>query len=576
MSSVYLPKNNISPKRIYWVKGLMFFALLMVLGVGYVRLTVEHERLSTYLVRVHSGGSELTAHRGNIYVRDDGEPVVTAMNADIYHIILQPRVFREVVSADDYREPAQQLAQVLEMEEVAIQKAMHSSRGFLYLKKSVPVQVERQVAALAIPGVKSEYKSKRFYPDSMMFAHIIGYTDSQGVGHLGVEHFAEDNLNGADGERRYEGATGWQSKPAVPGSNVSLTLDRRLQYAAFTALAAAVHRHQAASAAAIMVDVRTGAILALANYPSFNPHFIRQEDIPNQVNHALADIVEPASTVKPFVVAAALERNLTQPEEIFATKKPLKMGRLRVFDKHVRDDLTVNGIIQKSSNVGAVLLAQRLGPAALEDTYRRLGLGGESVLNFPVEAAGRLYSHKRWRREDFATHAYGYGFSVTLPQLLRAYSVFATDGRLLTPHLWQGGAPESALGAKVFSPSTARTVRNMLELVVSRKGTASAAIVPGYRVAGKTGTAGKWTDEGKFDLSRRRVFFVGMAPASRPRYLLAVMVDEPARNGDSGGAVAAPVFGQIMRQALLFGGVAPDGLEPPAEVADVSGEGKRL
>lgn len=564
MSRVYLPKPTIDKHRAVWVVALLLAVFLLMLSAGYVRLQALEARLDERFFRMHYPSSTLRGHRGSIFGRDGAtqQAAVLAMNSDTYHITLEPQRLRaHTTSPQQTERQARALADVLQMTAEEVLRLMRSERTFLYLKKNAPAWAAEHIAYLAIPGVNREYHSKRFYPDGETFAHIIGYTDWRGVGRLGIESAAHKKLDAVDGELRYVKATDaapqLQQRAAVPGDNVYLTLDRRLQYAAYRALAAAVQRHGAQSAALMLMDVHSGDILALANYPSFNPNHIRREDMARQINHALADQVEPASTVKPFVVALALEHGITTPQEIFPTKKALRRGKLRVFDKHIREDLDTGGIVRKSSNVGAVLLAERIGKQDLEQFYRALGFSAGKVLGLRAEAHGILRDSRHWRKTDFTTHSYGYGFSLTLPQLLRAYSVFATDGFLVTPRLWRDA--DTAPPKRVLSAQTARTVRAMMEGVVSPDGTARRAAVPGYRIAGKTGTAGKWID-GEFDLSKRRVFFVGMAPASAPRYLAVVMVDEPTQQGDSGGAVAAPVFSQLMQEVLLFGGVRPDAL----------------
>ena len=560
MSNIYLPKSTISESRanFIWISLLLGFIVLFF--AGFTRVFLLQEDLNEYFSRQHYDSSEIKAHRGSIWGKGGA---ALAMNADTYHITLSPKQLRQAkTSKEQYQRYAQVLAQALEMTPEEVLKQMHSERRFLYLQKNVPASVAEHIKWSKITGVGAEYISKRFYPDGENFAHIVGYTDWRGIGRSGIEFVKHGKLDATDGEVRHinagqKGAISELShQPAVAGKNVYLTLDRGLQYQTHTALAAATQKHKAASASAMVMDITNGDILALANYPSFNPNFIRTvED--NQINHALADQVEPGSTVKPFVIALALEDQLTEATEVLETKKALQVGKLRVHDKHVRENLDVRGVIRKSSNVGAVLLAQRIGGERLESFYRQLGFGGDKVLQFPGEGKGLLRQHKGWRSVDLATHAYGYGFSLTLPQLLQAYSIFATDGVLVTPRLWQR---EAVVAKKhVLSPAVARSVRSMMEEVVSAKGTAAAAAIPGYRVAGKTGTVGKWTN-GEFDLSRRRVFFAGMAPASKPRYVVVVMVDEPTKNGDSGGAVAAPLFQKIMQSALLFGGIRPDAI----------------
>ena len=550
------PKSRLSPRRCAVFVWMLVVLLAALPGLGILRLAHFGAELDRHISSTYHKFETLFAHRGGIRDRD-GRPL--AMNVDIYHAYASPKVLRE--TKGDTAALSKRVAAILDADPADIRGRMESQRGYVRLKNKIPAAVAESLRDLKIPGVGVEYDSARYYPNGSVAAHVIGFTNDEGIGKEGVEFVAQDNLAESPGRAEIIKAGEnpvWylQYTGAEDGSDQHLTIDLPLQFFAREALHRAVARHSAKAASAVLMDAQSGEILAMANIPDFNPN-IRSGGAAIRRNRAIADQMEPGSTAKPFVAALALQAGLTNPNEILPTTKPLYIRPLTVRDKHIREDLTVAEVVQKSSNIGAVLLAKRVGAEALWTLYKNAGFGGGKILHLPGEARGVLRPHEDWRPSDFATHAYGYGFSANLLQLTRAYSAFANDGVLVSPKLSLRDSRASGENVRILDASAARTVREIMTGVATPDGTARAAAIPGYRVAGKTGTAYKITD-GEYDSKRTRAIFVGMAPASNPRFIAAVLVDEPRENGQTGGAAAAPVFRELMSRALLSNGVPPD------------------
>jgi cell division protein FtsI (penicillin-binding protein 3) len=346
-------------------------------------------------------------------------------------------------------------------------------------------------------------------------------------------------------------------RPPRHGRDLSLSIDRRLQYIAYRELLRTVREHKAKSASAVVLDVQTGEILAMVNQPAYNPNDKFDGDESSRRNRAMTDVMEPGSTVKPFVVAAALEQGLVGPTTPIDTSPgTLKVGANQVKDIHNYGRLDTTSVITKSSNVGVVKLAQRMKRETLWNLYDDVGFGKPTGVQFPGEVTGRLRDHKRWSDFEHATQAFGYGLSVTPLQLARAYSMLAADGVLRPVSLLK--LDEAPPGEQVLSAKTARQVRAMMETVVSPKGTAKQAVIEGYSVAGKTGTAKKSSGKSGYAAGRYQAVFAGMAPATNPRFVLVIMVDEPSGKAYYGGLVAAPAFARIMQGALRLYNVPPD------------------
>src|SRR5438105_14466330 len=393
-------------------------------------------------------------------------------------------------------------------------------------------------------------------------SHIVGFTGDHDVGQEGLELAQQSWLGGKRGSRRViinrrGEIVGDVKSIRAPqeGRDLALSIDSRLQYLAFREIKAAVDANKAHSGAAVMLDVKTGEVLALVNWPSYNPNNRVRTTRDKMRNRALIDTFEPGSTLKPFTIAAALEAGEVRPGRIIDTAPgTLTIGKATIHDAHREGALTIEQVIQKSSNVGAAKIALSLPAATMWSVLSDAGFGSPPKSGFPGEVSGRLRPANTWRPIEQATMAYGHGISVNLVQLARAYTLFATDGELKPVTLFKEAGPIA--GRPALKPDTARAVRHMLEMVVLPGGTAPKAQVAGYRVAGKTGTAHKLEDgvyANKYVSS-----FVGFAPASNPRLVVAVMLDEPSAGQYYGGTVAAPVFATVMGAALRLLGVAPD------------------
>ena len=453
------------------------------------------------------------------------------------------------------------LARALQLNVAELKRRLaDDDRTFVYLRRQVDAEVADRIAAMQLAGIHSTREFKRHYPEGATNAHVIGFTNVEDRGQEGIELAHERLLAGRAGSRRVikdrlgrvvEDA--WLREP-FDGRDLALSIDNRIQYIAHAALKGALDKSRAKAGAAIVFDVKTGEVLALANLPSFDPNLrgkLAGDAIRNRV---LTDTFEPGSTMKPFAIAAALEAGKIKPDTRIQTAPGrLTIGNRTIGDAHPHGILTVEEVVAKSSNVGTAKIALELPAQKLWDAYTSVGFGQAPRLDFPGAVAGRLRPAKTWRPIEQATISYGHGVSVTLVQLARAYSVFASDGLLVPLTLLKSDG--SATPVRAVSPQTAQSVRKMLEMAVGPEGTAPLARVPGYRVAGKTGTAYK-IKNGQY-VREYVASFVGFAPVSDPRIVVAVMIDEPA-GAHYGGQVAAPVFAQITVNALRTLQVAPD------------------
>jgi len=468
------------------------------------------------------------------------------------------------------------LARLLELDARELEKRLDPARDFVYLKRQVAPDTADAVAALAIKGIYQQREYRRYYPGGEVTAHLIGFTGVDDAGQEGIELAFQSHLGGKPGSRRViKDRLGRivedveSIRPGQDGANLQLSIDGKLQNLAYGALKAAVAEYRAKAGAIVALDVQTGEILALANVPSYNPNNRAKLTGAQLRNRVITDLFEPGSTLKPFTVALALEAGKATP----ATRIDTQGGRFTLASYTIRDvhpapSVTLAQVIQKSSNVGAAKVALGLPRESMWDLYRRLGFGTAPELGFPGAAAGRLRPHKSWRPIEQATMSYGHGISVSLIQLARAYSVFARDGELVPLTLVKTGA--GASGDKILSSETARAVREMLELAVQPGGTGPRARIMGWRVGGKTGTAHK-QENGGYAADKYLSSFVGIAPMSAPRLVVAVMIDEPAAGRHYGGTVAAPVFAQVMQGALRLLGVPHDA---PLEPVPLPGEGE--
>ncbi len=440
------------------------------------------------------------------------------------------------------------------------------SSGAVVLRRHVEEAAWQEVKALELKGVQEVREYKRRYPEGEAAAHVVGFTNIDDKGQEGIELGFQSQLLGRAGQRtvvrdrlgRVVEDVGDQALP-VHGSDVTLSIDSKVQFFAYQRVRDAVKEHNAKAGSVVVLDVQTGEVLALANYPSFDPANRRNLTGAQLRNRALTDIFEPGSTMKPFVAALALETGRVTP----ATPIDTAPGRITITgstitDAHPHGTLTVAQVIQKSSNVGTVKLALSMPAREMWEMYTAIGLGQKPRIDFPGAVTGRLRPYKTWRPIEHATMSYGYGLSASLFQLARAYTVFARDGELLPATILRNDAVEGQplVGQRVMSARTAQQVRQMLQLAAGPGGTATKAQAIGYSVGGKTGTARK--QEGKGYGNKYRAWFVGLAPVAHPRIVVAVMVDEPGKGVYYGGDVAAPVFSQVVQQTLRMMNVAPD------------------
>ena len=511
----------------------------------------------------HSRVIEIPANRGRILDRS-GEAL--AISTPVKSIWAIPG------EAHPGRPELERLAALLEISPREIEKRLADiGRDFVFLKRQVPPEAAERVAALRIPGLFQNREYRRYYPSGEVTAHVLGFTGVDDIGQEGIELAFQDALAGKPGSRRVIKDRLGQTvedvesiQAAQDGRDLALALDVRIQNLAFSQLRAAVQKHRAKAGGIVVLDVDTGELLALANFPTYNPNNRNRLTGAQLRNRTLTDTFEPGSTLKPFTVALALEARSVRPDTVIPTAPgSLSIGAATIRDAHVERALTVAQVIQKSSNIGAARIALALPAQSMWEMFRSLGFGAAPGLGFPGEAAGKLRPYRSWRPIEQATMSYGHGISVSLVQLARAYSVFARDGELVPLSLLRVDAPPA--GQRVMASATARAVRAMLELAVNRNGTAPRAQIMGYRVAGKTGTAHK-QENGAYAAEKYVSSFVGLAPASRPRLVIAVMIDEPSDGGYYGGTVAAPVFAQVMAGALRVLDVPPDAPMQPIEL----------
>jgi cell division protein FtsI (penicillin-binding protein 3) len=535
------------------VFGGLLVLFVMLLARSLYLQSFDNQFLQEQGSSRYSRDLEIPAHRGRILDRF-GEPL--AISTPVKAIWAWP----DKVEASPQQ--LRRLAATLEVDPSAMAAKLEHGDDFVYLKKGVPPEVAARIATLGIKGVHEDDEYRRYYPGGEVMSHVLGFTGDGDVGLEGIELAQQSWLGGTPGSRRViinrrgEVVEDIASiRAPQEGRDLALSIDGRLQYLAFRELKAAVEANKAKAGGLVMLDPRTGEILALVNWPSYNPNNRARASRDRLRNRALTDSFEPGSTLKPFTIATALEYGKVGPQSVIDTSPgTLTIGGATIHDAHRNGTLTVEEVIQKSSNVGAAKLALTLPPEAMWETLSEAGFGAPPKTGFPGEVAGRLRPAKSWRPIEQATMAYGHGISVNLVQLARAYTIFATDGELKPVTLFKEAGPVA--GRPVIKPETAREVRHMLEMVVGPGGTAPKAQVIGYRVAGKTGTAHKL--EGGAYVNRYVASFVGFAPASNPRLLVAVMIDEPSAGQYYGGSVAAPCFSSVMGAALRLLGVPPD------------------
>jgi len=436
-------------------------------------------------------------------------------------------------------------------------------KTFVWVKRQVDESVAKEVAELGVKGIYLRKDYKRQYPEGEAAAHIVGFTNVEDVGQEGVELTFNKRLSGTPGSRRVIkdrlGRVIEDVRDAIPpvdGPDLQLSIDSKIQFFAHQKLREAVETNKAKAGSVVVMDVHTGEVLALANYPTYNPNHRENLSGEQLRNRALTDTFEPGSTMKPITVAMALEAGRITPQTIIDTNPGrYTMGGFTINDTHNYGVLTVEGVIQKSSNVGSIKIAQRMSAREMWDTYTALGYGQKPQIEFPGAVSGRVRAWKSWRPIEQATMSYGYGLSASLFQMVQSYTALANDGYVVPATMLKSHDP--VVGRRVFSAQTAAASRKMLEMAAGPGGTGQKAQTVGYSVGGKSGTARKQVGKG-YATNKYRAWFTGMAPIDKPRIVVGVMVDEPSAGVYYGGLVAAPVFSETVQQALRIMGVQPD------------------
>ncbi|WP_250535070.1 penicillin-binding protein 2 [Caballeronia sp. AZ10_KS36] len=494
----------------------------------------------------------LDATRGRIVDRNGA---MLAVSLATYEVWASPKRF-DAARADD-------IAKLLDFPASELTRRIGTDRSFVLLKRQVDAETAERIAEIGRAGITLVPDTKRFYPEGESAAHVVGFTDNEDRGQEGVELAADARLAGSAGQRevirdrlgRVVSQIGETEMPQN-GETIHLTIDRRIQQLAHSQLKAAVAKHRARAGSVVVLDAKNGEVLALANYPSFDPNDRRRLTGEQLRNRALTDTFEPGSTIKPLVAALAIDLGHVRPDTRIDTNPgTLKIGPNVIHDTSNHGVITVSEAVQMSSNVALTQLALKIPARTIWDKYREYGIGQAPELTFPGAATGRLRAPERWKPIEQATMAYGYGLSLSLLQIAQIYTAYAGDGRFHAATLIHGETRPP--GTPVVRPATAAAVRHMLEAATGSDGTGRAAAVEGYRVGGKTGTARKQIGR-SYAANKYRASFVGIAPMSDPRVIVAVMIDEPSGGAYYGGTVAGPVFSGIVGGTLPLLGVPPD------------------
>jgi cell division protein FtsI (penicillin-binding protein 3) len=498
---------------------------------------------------------ELPANRGRILDRN-GLILASSVPA--------PSIWAIPEDVEASKAQLAELARLLEMPQADLRKKLgNEDKTFVWLKRQVDEPVAQQIHAMGIKGIYARREYKRKYPEGEAAAHVVGFTNVEDNGQEGIELTFNKELAGKAGSRRVikdrlgrvvEGVG--EQVPPIEGKDIQLSVDSKVQFFAYQKLRDAVTARKAKAGSVVVLDAITGEVLALANYPSYVPDK-RQNLTGEQLrNRALTDTFEPGSTMKPITVAMALEAGRVKPQTLVETGPGrFSIGGFTISDTHNYGTLTVEGVIQKSSNVGALKIAQKMSPHEMWDTYTALGYGQKPQIQFPGAVTGRLRPWKSWRPVEQATMAYGYGLSASLFQMAHSYTSFAHDGQIIPVTMLKSTEP--AVGVRVFSAENAHAVRRMLQMAAAPGGTGQLAQTVGYSVGGKSGTAHKQVGKG-YASNKYRAWFTGMAPIEAPRIIVAVMIDEPSDGQYFGGVAAAPVFSEVVQQTLRMMGVQPD------------------
>ena len=575
-SVVYTSSPLLASKTPVWRSKFIVAAI----ALGFVALAARAAYIQVYANEFYQKQGEvrfartleLPANRGRILDRNG---VILASS------VPAPSIW--AIPEDIERDPAQlhKLAGLLEMPVAELGKRLENEdKTFVWLKRQVDESVAQQIMAMQLKGVYQRKEYKRQYPEGEAAAHVVGFTNVEDIGQEGIELAFNKELSGRNGSRRVikdrlgrvVEDVGEQIAP-VDGPDLQLSVDSKVQFFAYQKLRDAVLLNKARAGSVVVLDVITGEVLALANFPSYAPGKRQNLSGEQLRNRALTDTFEPGSVMKPFTIGLGLETGRVTPQTLIDTGNgKLTITGSTISDSHPNGVLTVEGVIQKSSNIGTTKIAMQMQPREMWEIFSSAGFGQKPQISFPGAVSGKLRPYKTWRPIEQATMSYGYGLSASLFQMARSYTVFTNDG-LIIPVTMQKSA-EPALGVPVLSSRTAGQVRKMLQMAAGPGGTGQRAQTIGYSVGGKSGTAYKQIGKGYGSVGNRkyRGWFVGLAPVEKPRLIVAVMIDEPSAGQYYGGAVAAPVFSEVVQQTLRMMGVAPDMAVKPQIMAKTEEE----
>ncbi len=582
VDAVVAPGSHAFRTRAYLILGAFVIGwVALVARAGWLAVGPD-DRLARQVGAQHERVIKVAPERGSIVDRL-GRPL--AVSVELGSIYTDPALVEDADSA------AELLAPLLERDVDDIRERLgRENSRFAWLARQLPTTVTERVRALDIPGVRVTPESHREYPSGPVAGPILGFVNVEGVGLEGLEVRHDDTLMGdtfqyqvlRDGRRRATNHDGVLARRGTEGRTLVLTLDHSIQHRAESALEAAIDRHEAAAGWLVSLDASTGAVLAMASYPDYDPNQYRKVVAERRRNRAISTVFEPGSTMKPFVFAEVIERGLASPdEEMYLEKGRYRVGRRIVRDAHPYDRLTVEDVLKVSSNIGTAKLAERIGPKALEDTYRRFGFGAKTGIDLYGEERGLLSPAENWSRVGFANRAFGQGISVTGVQITAAFAALVNGGIAVTPHVVaetrdsDGTVVEDlrpAPGERVLSEETSVLMRRLLARVMDEGGTGVRARPLEYTAGGKTGTAQKVVD-GRYAQSVYVSSFLGFAPVRDPRVVTLVVLDEP-KNKHYGGTVAGPAFAEVTTHALRVLGVPPTPREETPLLLTTDAEGE--
>lgn len=564
-------KNSSKPSKRQWQEWRRYFVLAVFTLIA-ASVAIRALYLQYYMTDflLEQGDNRFVRHMNNPAVRGaifdrNGEPI--ALSTEVRSIWIDP----SILSQNLHEVP--KLAYFLKRPEAEITQLIlkRQKSRFYWLKRQLPPHEAKALMALNIPGVYDQIEYKRYYPDAEITSHILGFTDIDDDGIEGIELAYQDWLKGNNTSIRIlKDAKGRviERREIIDSENhresqdLNLTIDRRIQISAYRALKTGMIKHEAVAGSVIVADMKTGDILAIVNQPAGNPNRLEDRRAILLKNRAITDIFEPGSTIKPFIVAAGMEYGKWKPDSVVQTgRNGYRIGKNLIRDVSLSDSMDVTTVLAKSSNIGVVKIAESLDPSIIFNIFDQIGIGHKSQIRLTGEEPGRLGTLRRWQLDPFeyATKAYGYGISVNTLKLAQMYTVFGNEGSYRPLRLINNDYYPAT--TQVFSPSVTEKVLVMLEAATDKSRGAGGwrANVPNFRVGGKSGTIRKIVN-GKYSSTHHRSFFVGIAPISDPRYVVAVMIDEPRKDGYYGGLVAAPIFSEVMRSTLRIMGTKPDAL----------------